>query len=184
MFVDPVLAANVTVHRVYFPKGTNYVDWRNTSRVYAGGSSVHYPVALTWPALNYPVFHRQGALLVRNHITVPLPLRPSTSEPLNVLLPCPMPGQTDRTAIRRWNQPAQEVWYSFDAAGTRLELVATAHPRSLSFTVSGVRTSPATIHDAVRGRDLAPTATRLAANGELLVDDMDCSQGVRLILKW
>ncbi len=140
MFVDPVLEPNVTAHLVHFPRGANYVDWLNTSHVFVGGSSALVAAPLDGSTMSYPVFHKAGALLVRNIIdggVVVRPLQPPLDEPLQILLPCPAVGQRDHSVIRRWRQPSQEVWYTYRNA-TTLEIAATAHVRALHFVVTGV----------------------------------------------
>ncbi len=44
IFVDPVMAANVTSQRVHFPPDNDYVDWFDQRTVYKGGSEIDYPV--------------------------------------------------------------------------------------------------------------------------------------------
>lgn len=165
MFVDPVLDPNVTSHRVHFPAGANFVDWLNTSRVYRGGTSATIAAPLDGSSMSYPVFHKAGALLVRNIIdasapSVIRPLEPPAGEPLEVLLPWPVVGQRGHAAIRRWRQPSQEVSYVYHNA-TTLELRATAHPRALRFVLAGVvppracmRAGGAKVMCAMRGAEL------------------------------
>ncbi len=90
-------------------------------------------------SMSYPVFHKAGALLVRNIVgeSAVRPLRPAEDEPLEVLLPCPAVGQSDHIAIRRWRQASQEVSYAYHNA-TTMEIRATAHVRLLHVIVTGV----------------------------------------------
>jgi alpha-glucosidase (family GH31 glycosyl hydrolase) len=44
IFVDPVLAANVSSQRVHFPREHDYVDWFDQRTVYKGGTAIDYPV--------------------------------------------------------------------------------------------------------------------------------------------
>lgn len=182
VFVDPVLVENVTTHTVTFPKGSDFVDWFNTSVVYKGGSTVVYPCPLD-ESMSYPVFHKQGSLLVRNiRNSVTLPLVPAETEPLNVFVAHPRVGQSGHTPIRRFRQRAQEVSYVFETSG-RLVFTTTAHARRLSLTIAGVPL-PRVCKHLVTGQDLLPRSVRVNRMQELEIADIDCSAGAVVVLQF
>lgn len=179
VFVDPVLKHNASVQNVHFPSGNNYVDWRNNSLIFQGGSTVLYPVPLDG-SFAYPVFHLQGHLLVRNMRPVTIPLAASEDEPINVLLPCPRPSMSHSITVRRWRMTSQDISYVF-VNGTHLEFKLSAHPRRVSLTLSGVHVTEAS--NLVSGATLAVVPSK-ESGGVFHIPDISCKQsGAHVVLR-
>jgi hypothetical protein len=148
----------------------------NFQRLYKGGSKIVYSVALD-ERFSYPVFHKQGSLLVRNiRDSVILPLQPAASEPLNVLLPCPRLGDAHHIAIRRWRQPSQEVSFDYFNS-TTIVFKITAHVRVLSLTITGI-TRPIECFDTIAGAKLAHTYQ----DGEVHITKIECVNGANVVV--
>jgi len=66
ILVCPISESNITSRAVTFPKGDNWVDWFDSTKVYKGGSTINYHL----PNLQtFPVFKRQGSMIPMNVTT-------------------------------------------------------------------------------------------------------------------
>ncbi len=59
VLVAPVLEQGATERQITFPKGINWIDYRDPSKIYEGGTTVTYPA----PLEVLPLFIREGALI-------------------------------------------------------------------------------------------------------------------------
>lgn len=174
IFVDPITASNVTTKKVSFPKGSDFVDFFNSSIVYSGGSTISYDVTLDQG--KYPVFYKRGSLVMRNLVTPgkPFPLIPPVDEPMEVFVPCPRNGDHESITIRKYKSQSQDV--SFEMENNQLSFVLSAHPRNVTIVLSGFHQHPKKI-DTLSGAQLESWLT--PSDGTLRVS-VPCTNGEKM----
>jgi alpha-glucosidase (family GH31 glycosyl hydrolase) len=140
VFVNPITVNGTDTISVSFPSGDDWVDWWNTSIVYAGDSTINYAIPLD----RYPAFHRKGSLLPLNvtrsyvgHGDV------RSADALTLLLLHPVEAGSS-CVVREFGPDslAQECSYTYRALSSggqrELSLRCTGHPRALLLQVRGV----------------------------------------------
>ena len=108
LFVCPIVE-NSTMRNVSFPKGSNWIDWFNTSIIFQGGLTTNLVV----PLERFPVFIRDGAMLALD-----INSRHGTGWGdelsagfLTLFVPHPT-SEGGHQVVRDYQKPSQEFWYS------------------------------------------------------------------------
>jgi hypothetical protein len=141
IFVSPITNGNYTSQKVVFPKGDNWIDWWNPSKVYQGGSTVNYPISTLE---SFPVFQRQGSILPIN-VTREFTGHGSkfSDDTLTLLISGIDVKRQSAQAVVRGELPdgiSQEISYEYVPASGTLRLTATAHTRNVLVLLRSIKT--------------------------------------------
>lgn len=161
IFVSPVVD-NVTSQKIDFPDDRScWVDWWNSSSVYCGPLTVNYDV----PIERYPIFQRQGSILPLDVTTNDSQFGDSRNAGA-LTLAVALPGVfghslQEKTVVRQWKGPTQELSYSLDEG--LLKLIATSHSRHLLVRLANVTLSPVSV--MINGVNLPAAASPYEQDG-------------------
>ncbi|MDP2435391.1 MAG: glycoside hydrolase family 31 protein [archaeon] len=187
IFVSPVVD-NVTSQTIEFPDDKScWVDWFNSSAVFCGPLKVHFKV----PIDRFPIFQRQGSVLPLSVTTDDSSFGTSLSaDALTVSIPLPsLPAKRhERTILREWKGPSQEIEYLLSAH--EMVVRATSHERALLFRLSNTSSIPQSVSlngvSVPRSIDAHPTASwHFDASQQLLwIHTGPSSPGLSMVINW
>jgi len=116
-----------------------------SSWISIGGSSIEYNATDLY---TFPVFHRQGSILPIEDVVVGQDHHAISSD-LTFLIFHPTHIRDVATEkhieVRRWKGQTQEVSYRYDPELNKLQLIATAHSRRMSFRIIGIPSAPTSV---------------------------------------